>query len=118
MIAMLDVSTKTWSKIGSLNQGRSGHAVVVRSNDFIIVGGQDTKSTERCEMQNDEMICVSVEPELNNFAYYPEAMLVDENFCMDSESGSDQESESGSESLSSRFNVFLFSILTVQAVFC
>ena len=81
VIAMLDVASKTWSKIGSLNQGRSAHAVVVRSNDFVIVGGRDTKSTERCEMQNNQMVCVSTEPELTNFAYYPEAMIVDENFC-------------------------------------
>ena len=68
VIAKLDVSTKKWTNIGSLKQGRYAHAVVVRSNDFIIVGGRDTKNTERCEMRNNEMGCVSVEPELTSFA--------------------------------------------------
>ena len=80
---MLDVSTKSWTQVGSLNRGRSGHAVVVRSNDFIIVGGRNTKRTERCVLQNEmQIVCVSVEPELTDFAYYPETMLVDENFCV------------------------------------
>ena len=117
---MLDVSKKTWSKIGSLKQGRFAHAVVVRSNDFIIVGGQDTKNTERCEMQN-EMSCVSVEPELEDFAFYPEAMIVDENFCGSSESDrdkdSDKDSESESESSASKFEAFFVSVFTVQAIF-
>ena len=83
MIATLDVSTKTWTQVGSLNQGRYGHAVIVRSNDFIIVGGGSTRSTERCALQNEmQMLCVSVEPELTGFVFYPEAMLVDENFCL------------------------------------
>ena len=73
-----------------MNQGRWGHAVVVRSNDFIIVGGCEYRgtcrvpmTTERCTMQNDEMICVSVQPELTSFSRHPEAMLVNENFCVD-----------------------------------
>ena len=80
---MLDVSTKTWTQVGSLNQGRYGHAVVVRSNDFVIVGGYGARQTERCALQNEmQMLCVSVEPELEDFYRYPEAMLVDENFCV------------------------------------
>ena len=92
---MLDISTKEWSRVGSLNQGRWGHAVVVRSNDFVIVGGcprsgcTASVTTERCEMQpidsndpNDQMICVAVQPELTSFSRYAEAMLVDENFCV------------------------------------
>ena len=83
---MLDVSTKSWTRVGSLNQGRYAHAVIVRSNDFVIVGGWGTTQTERCALQNEmQMLCVSVEPELTYFAYYPEAMLVDENFCGSSE---------------------------------
>ena len=109
---MLDGSTKTWSRIGSLMQGRFGHAVVVRSNDFIIVGGQDTKSIERCEMQN-EMSCASVEPELKDFAFYPEAMVVDENFCGNSDLDPDKDSESSA----SKFKAFFVSVFTVQAIF-
>ena len=83
MIATLDVSTKSWTRVGSLNQGRYGHAVIVRSNDFIIMGGNDIFATERCSLENEmQMLCVSVEPKLYIFSHYPEAMLVDENFCV------------------------------------
>ena len=102
---MLDVSTKSWTQVGSLNRGRSGHAVVVRSNDFVIVGGRNTKSTERCEMQNYEMLCVLVEPELKELAYYPEAMLVDGNFCASSDSYQESELDLGPSS--SKFKAFL-----------
>ena len=83
MIATLDVCTKSWARVGSLNEGRMGHAVVVRSDDFVIVGGYGTRQTERCALQNEmQMLCVSVEPELNSYADYPEAMLVEKNFCV------------------------------------
>ena len=83
MIATLDVSTKSWTRVGSLNQVRYAHAVIVRSNDFIIVGGWGTNRTERCALKNEmHMKCVLVKPELTNFAVYPEAMLVEENFCV------------------------------------
>ena len=74
------------------DQGRSDHAVVVRPRDFVIVGGcsisgynfncEAAVTTERCEMHNDVMICVSVDPKLTSFSRYAEAMLVDENFCI------------------------------------
>ena len=123
VIAKLEVATKTWAQVGSLigrqgPQGRFAHAVVVRSNDFIIVGSPYKKMTERCALQNEmQMLCVTVEPKLNNFAFYPEAMLVDENLCASSDPGQDSEEEPDSESSSSRFNAFLLPILTVQAVF-
>ena len=86
VIAMLDVSTKKWSQAGTLNQGRWGHGVVVRSNDFVIVGGCGyycgSMTTERCEMQNDQMVCATVKPKLSGFSRYAETMLVDENFCV------------------------------------
>ena len=82
VIAMLDVATRSWSRVGSLNVGRWGHAVVDRENDFIIVGGGGTISTERCVLENDEMTCEVVEPNLTKFYIYPEAMLVDKDFCV------------------------------------
>ena len=92
VVARLDISTRTWTQVGSLNQGRRDHAVVVRSNDFVVVGGcsisyytsncEAAVTTERCEMQNDEMICLSVDPKLTSFSQYAEAMLVDQNYCV------------------------------------
>lgn len=42
------------------------------------------KAIERCEMKDNLMNCTLTEPELEftTFQYYPEAMLVDANFCM------------------------------------
>ena len=39
VIAALNVPSKTWSRMGSMNKGRWGHGVVDRGNDFIVVGG-------------------------------------------------------------------------------
>ena len=85
VIAMLDIASKEWSRVGSLNEGRYSHRVVVGQNDFIIVSG-DTKAgfsarTERCVLKNDEMSCEVVTPTLTYFEY-PEAMLVDKDFCL------------------------------------
>ena len=82
VIAMLDVSTRSWSQVGSLTQGRSGHAVTVRQTDFIITGGFDKKTTERCEYENGEMKCEIIKPVLTDFYAYPETMLVNENYCV------------------------------------
>ena len=79
---MLDVATKRWSRVGSLNVGRYGHAVVVRQNDFLIIGGSGTLDTERYMLENNEMSCEVVEPNLNYFFVYPEAVLVDKDFCV------------------------------------
>ena len=82
VIAMLDVSTKTWNQVGTLNQGRNGHAVVVRRTEFIVLGGYGTKDTERCVYDDGKMNCEVVQPILTDFSYYPETMLVNENFCL------------------------------------
>ena len=110
---MLDVATKTWTQVGSLNQSRFAHAVVVRSNDFVIMGGRYTKSTERCVLQNEkQMLCASVEPELTDFAYYAEAMIVEEDFCMPSIS-----TTTGTSTSTSRLNALFVPLILVQAVF-
>ena len=82
VIAMLDVSTRSWSQVGTLTQGRDGHAVTVRQTDFIITGGFGTTITERCEYANGEMNCVIIEPVLADFYVYPETMLVNEDYCI------------------------------------
>merc|ERR1712227_391631 len=71
VIAMLDVATRSWSRVGSLNEGRYGHAVVVRQNDYIILGGYQTKGTERCVLENNEMTCEVVEPNMTIFYLNP-----------------------------------------------
>ena len=59
---------------------------MVRQNDFLVIGGYSSTrrsvGTERCSMENNEMTCTSINPYLNNYAYYPETMFVEENFCV------------------------------------
>ena len=93
-IAAFNVPSKIWSRIGSLNVGRWSHGVIDRGNDFIIVGGCSGRHgkvhkgcfvpmiSERCEMQDDQMICVTVEPKLTSYSRHAETMLVEDGFCV------------------------------------
>ena len=51
---------------------------------FIVVGGpgsDDTFKTERCKLNQNEIICEEYGQELRNYAYYPEMIIVDASFC-------------------------------------
>lgn len=81
-IASFDTISKEWKKVGDLNQARYGHGVLIQQDYFIVVGGLDGYlSTERCYFVDDSVECVTVEPVVNFYAYYPELTSVDENYC-------------------------------------
>ena len=57
---------------------RSGHGVIQVDNQFIVVGGNRAygdEPTESCKFNKESIICTTREPQLSNFAYYPELML-------------------------------------------
>ena len=81
IIARFETLTKQWEKLGELNQARHGHGVIFQKGDFIVVGGRDTKKTERCSLHGNSIQCTNVDPELDDYAFYPEMMLVPENYC-------------------------------------
>ena len=73
-----------------LKQGRRSHnAIHIHHGQFLVVGGHLGHSvgegyklfTEKCILQNGQMNCVSQQPELDDYAAYPELKLVPETFC-------------------------------------
>ena len=107
-IALFTIFSKKWSRAGFLNQGsdfqkrttmtnnqienhyegRYGHAVMVRQDDFLVIGGYSSTrrslGTERCTMRNGQFDCTVINPYLNNYAYYPETIFVEQDFCIKS----------------------------------
>ena len=82
VIAAFDTNTKQWKKLGKLNQARHGHSVTIHQGKFIVVGGEyEPYGTESCTLKSDSVQCKIVDPELENYFYYPEMISVSENFC-------------------------------------
>ena len=82
-IARFDPIQNSWTKLGSLDVGRSGHGVIQVDNEFIVVGGRasgltnhNNVPTELCKLTGQSMTCTSREPELSMFTKYPELMLL------------------------------------------
>ena len=82
IIARLDEESLTWTKVGQLNRGRSGHNAIHLNGHFIVVGGYYTRKTEKCLYNNNQMVCKLQYPSLNNYARTPELMAVPGNYCI------------------------------------
>ena len=81
-IGRLDATTMVWSKSGDLVNGRSSHNVIYDDSSLIIVGGYKYPyKTEKCVISNDQVSCVSQNPDLDYYRYYPELFLVPVDFC-------------------------------------
>ena len=81
-IAAFSTVTKEWKKVGNLNQARFAHGVFIQQGNFIVVGGYfGTLGTERCILNEDEIRCTVIDPELSTYYYYPEMMAVEPDFC-------------------------------------
>ena len=81
-IAAFSTVTKQWKKLGELNEARYAHGVFIQEGDFIVVGGDNgTRGTERCILNEDEIRCTVIDPELYDYSYYPEMMAVEPNYC-------------------------------------
>lgn len=60
---------------------RQGHNVIFNGVHFLIVGGEGSKKTEKCQLVSGQMTCAEQSPELANYHYYPELTLVPVDFC-------------------------------------
>ena len=83
VIAKFDSTTRQWSHIGSLREGRTGHGAIFDGAYFLIIGGTDQYYTERCSLDDNDsaMVCSQQEPRLYKYSDYPELFLVPGNFC-------------------------------------
>ena len=73
-----------WTRAGELNTGRHAHKVIYDGEFLIVVGGVatfDTFKTEKCSIESGLISCVSQNPDLDNYAFYPELFLVPDSFC-------------------------------------
>ena len=84
-IGRLDAVTRKWSLAGSLYQARWGHSVVFDGSRFLVIGGFGGNyfKTENCFPNGTTINCTEQPLGLYNYAFYPEIMLVDENFAKD-----------------------------------
>ena len=83
-IGRLDAITRTWNYAGTLKQGRRGHAVIFDGTQFLVIGGYGgTFKTENCVPNGTTVTCTQHETGLYNYAYYPELLLVDNDFGHD-----------------------------------
>ena len=81
VIARLDENNH-WSKAGVLQEARHAHgAINVENNIIVIGGGREKFQTEKCKILNETVSCVSQEPTLNNYGWYPELYLVSDTYC-------------------------------------
>ena len=79
-IGRLDAATRTWSLAGSLKQARSGHAVIFDGTQFLVIGGFGDFKTENCVPTGDTITCTEQQLGLDYYYYYPEVMLVADNY--------------------------------------
>ena len=83
-IGRLDAVTRTWSLAGSLKQAREGHAVAFDGKQFLVIGGVGDLKTENCTPNRNTITCTENQsPGLNNYSYYPELLLVADNYGND-----------------------------------
>ena len=80
-IGRFDATRRVWSNSGELINKRSGHNAIYDGSSLIVVGGWDTRKTERCELSNGQVKCMAQSPELDDYGEYPELFLVPVNFC-------------------------------------
>ena len=86
-IAAFSTMTKEWKKLGELNKARYAHGVIIQKDDFIVVGGYPNSDyefdviTEHCTFDEDAIQCTPIDPKLGDYAFYPEMMHVEQNYC-------------------------------------
>ena len=83
VIAAFNTKAKEWKKVGELNNARRDHQVMVNQGEFIVVGGEKTKTTERCLFLDGLIQCELVEPVLKDLPYsdFRELMRVPFDYC-------------------------------------
>ena len=66
--------------MGDLKVARLAHGVIQVDNEFIVVGGRrdggEDEPTESCKLNGQSITCTIREPQLSEFTYYPELMLM------------------------------------------
>ena len=81
IIVKFNPGSNKWTKLGNLQHSRHGFGVIKVDTKYLVMGGQDDKRTETCELKNEKIECISREPTLNQFRFYPALMLVPSDYA-------------------------------------
>ena len=79
-IGRLD-NNNQWSRAGVLQEARHAHGAIFDGSHIMVMGGSGKFQTEKCTIQDGTISCVSQQPTLNNYWWYPELYLVSDTFC-------------------------------------
>ena len=66
-IGRIDMTTRTWTKAGNLVTGRGSHNVIYDGTYLLVIGGEGTKMSEKCSIENGQVTCTSQTPKLTNY---------------------------------------------------
>ena len=85
-IGRFDMATNKWTKAGDLITGRWAHNMIYDGQYLLVIGGGvDHKGTpvmtEKCSINETTVDCISQEPKLRDYWYYPELVIVPKEFC-------------------------------------
>ena len=75
------MTTRTWTKAGNLVTGRRAHNVIYDGTYLLVIGGEGTKMSEKCSIENEQVSCTSQTPQLKDYEFYPELHLVLVGYC-------------------------------------
>ena len=67
--------------MGDMITARREHGAIYTEGHFLIVGGSGTRMTDKCELNEDHVVCEEQTPELVDYAYYAELAAVENDFC-------------------------------------
>ena len=85
-VAKLTINDE-WIRLGELKEARQGHSVIFAQGAFLVVGGfadfyNISFLTENCHLDiGDSITCVTQNPQLELYGFYPELFLVSANYC-------------------------------------
>ena len=81
IVAKFNPGSSKWTKLGNLRHSRYAFGITEVDTKYMVIGGQDDKRTETCELKNETIECTSREPTLNEFRYYPALMIVSSDYA-------------------------------------
>ena len=80
-IARLDEVSQRWSLAGKLNSDRLRHNVIFDGTYFLVVGGEGSKKTENCVLDETVMTCTEQDSDpISDYVEYPALFLTADDY--------------------------------------
>ena len=83
VIALFDLSTQQWSRIGSTTYSNRYHhnAIQLENGDIMVFGGTGEFGTDLCTWNEGTLQCERQNPFVNRYTAWPEMFYVTNDFC-------------------------------------